>query len=121
MYIKRNKTSKILGFISDHKNDSNDIANMKTKLNEIFKTPLLNSLRDLQNKLDELLKQKNNKENLWDYESDLKKYFKEYNLGEELLSEFKGFANKMKVKHAEVFENIKNDSKLIVDFIKQIL
>ena len=114
-------TSKILGFISDHKNDSNDIANMKTKLNEIFKTPLLNSLRDLQNKLDELLKQKNNKENLWDYESDLKKYFKEYNLGEELLSEFKGFANKMKVKHAEVFENIKNDSKLIVDFIKQIL
>jgi len=114
-------TSKLLEIISDHKNDNNDIANMKTKLNEIFKSPLLNSLRDLQNKLDELLKQKNNKENIWDYENDIKKYFNEFNLDEEVLSEFKGFANKMKVKHSELFENIKNDSKLIVDFIKQIL
>ena len=114
-------TSKFLEIISDHKNDSNDIANMKTKLNEIFKTPLLNNLRDLQNKLDELLKQKNSKENLWDFENDIKKYFKEFNLDEEILSEFKGFANKMKVRHSELFENIKNDSKLIVDFIKQIL
>ena len=42
-------------------------------------------------------------------------------MDEEVLSEIKGFANKMKVKHSELFENIKNDSKLIVDFIKQML
>ena len=94
---------------------------MKTKLNEIFKIPLLNSLRDLQNQFDLLLKQKNNKEVLWDYQQDITKYFKEFNMDEEVLSEIKGFANKMKVKHSELFENIKNDSKLIVDFIKQML
>ena len=114
-------TSKFLYFISDHKNENNDIANMKTKLNEIFKTPLINSLRDLQNKLDELLKQKNNKENEWDYENDIKTYFKDFNLDEEVFSEFKGFANKMKVKHSELFEDIKTEAKYIVDFVKQIL
>ena len=114
-------TSKIIDIISDHKNESIDIANMKTKLNEIFKIPLLNSLRDLQNQFDLLLKQKNNKEVLWDYQQDITKYFKEFNMDEEVLSEIKGFANKMKVKHSELFENIKNDSKLIVDFIKQML
>ena len=114
-------TSKFLYFISDHKSENNDIANMKTKLNEIFKTPLINSLRDLQNKLDELLKQKNNKENEWDYENDIKTYFKDFNLDEEVFSEFKGFANKMKVKHSELFEDIKTEAKYIVDFVKQIL
>ena len=114
-------TSKFLYFISDHKNENNDIANMKTKLNEIFKTPLINSLRDLQNKLDELLKQKNNKENEWNYENDIKTYFKDFNLDEEVFSEFKGFANKMKVKHSELFEDIKTEAKYIVDFVKQIL
>ena len=114
-------TSKFLYFISDHKNENNDIANMKTKLNEIFKTPLINSLRDLQNKLDELLKQKNNKENEWNYENDIKTYFNDFNLDEEVFSEFKGFANKMKVKHSELFEDIKTEAKYIVDFVKQIL
>ena len=114
-------TSKILDVISDHKNDNNDIANMKTKLNEIFKTPLINCLRDLQNKLEELLKQKNNKESMWDYEKDTKEYFKEYILDEEIISEIKGFANKMKVQHSELFEEIKNEAKLIVDFVKQVL
>ena len=114
-------TSKFLYFISDHKNENNDIANMKTKLNEIFKTPLINSLRDLQNKIDELLKQKNNKENEWNYENDIKTYFKDFNLDEEVFSEFKGFANKMKVKHSELFEDIKTEAKYIVDFVKQIL
>ena len=114
-------TSKLIEIISDHKNENLDIANMKTKLNEIFKIPLLNSLRDLQNQLDSLLKQKNNKEVLWNCENDIAKYFKDFNMDEEVVSEFKGFANKMKVKHSELFENIKNDTKLIVDFIKQIL
>ena len=114
-------TSKLLEIISDHKNESNDIANMKTKINEIYKTPILNSLRDLQNKLDELFKHKNDKEVNWDYENDIKKYFGEFTLDEEVISEFKGFSNKMKVKHSELFESIKNDTKLIVDFIKQIL
>ena len=94
---------------------------MKTKLNEIFKTPLINCLRDLQNKLEELLKQKNNKESMWDYEKDTKEYFKEYILDEEIISEIKGFANKMKVQHSELFEEIKNEAKLIVDFVKQVL
>ena len=114
-------TSKLIEIISDHKNENLDIANMKTKLNEIFKIPLLNSLRDLQNQLDSLLKQKNNKEVLWNCENDIAKHFKDFNMDEEVVSEFKGFANKMKVKHSELFENIKNDTKLIVDFIKQIL
>ena len=114
-------TSKLIEIISDHKNENLDIANMKTKLNEIFKIPLLNSLRDLQNQLDSLLKQKNNKEVLWNCENDIAKYFQDFNMDEEVVSEFKGFANKMKVKHSELFENIKNDTKLIVDFIKQIL
>ena len=114
-------TSKLLEIISDHKNESNDISNMKTKLNEIYKTPLLNSLRDLQNKLDELLKLKNNKEASWDFENDIKKYFKEFTLDEEVFSEFKGFANKMKVKHSEVFEALKTDVKLVADYIKYIL
>ena len=114
-------TSKLIDIISDHKNENLDIANMKTKLNELFKIPLLNSLRDLQNQLDSLLKQKNNKEVLWNCENDIAKYFKDFNMDEEVVSEFKGFANKMKVKHSELFENIKNDTKLIVDFVKQIL
>ena len=114
-------TAKLLDYISDHKNENNNIANMKTKINEIFKTPLLNNLRDLQNKFEELLKQKNNKENEWDYENDIKIYFKEFNLDEESLSDFKRFANKMRVKHSELFEDIKNEVKLIADFIKQIL
>ena len=119
--IKRQILSEFAIIISDHKNDNNDIANMKTKLNEIFKTPLINCLRDLQNKLEELLKQKNNKESMWDYEKDTKEYFKEYILDEEIISEIKGFANKMKVKHSEVFETFKTDVKLVVDYIKYIL
>ena len=114
-------TSKLIDIISDHKNENLDFANMKTKLNELFKIPLLNSLRDLQNQLDSLLKQKNNKEVLWNCENDIAKYFKDFNMDEEVVSEFKGFANKMKVKHSELFENIKSDAKLIMNFIKQIL
>ena len=114
-------TSKLLEIISDHKNESNDIANLKTKLNEIYKTPLLNSLRDLQNKLDELIKIKNNKEANWDFENDIKKYFNEFILDEEVFSEIKGFANKMRVKHSEIFETFKTDIKLVADYIKYIL
>ena len=123
-FLYTNVTSKLLEIISDHKKESNDIANMKTKLNEIFKTPVINCLRDLQNKVDELLKEKDNlanKEVIWDYENDIKTYFKEFTLEEDVISEFKNFANKSKVKHAELFTEMKNDSKKIVDYIKQIL
>ena len=123
-FLYGNITSKLFEIIADHKKESNDIANMKTKLNEIFKTPLINSLRDLQNKIDEILKLKDdikNKEVVWDYKSDIVSYFKEFTLEEEVLSEFKNFANKMKVKHSELFDGMKVSSKRIVDYIKQIL
>ena len=123
-FLYTNITSKIIEVISDHKKESNDIANMKTKLNEIFKTPLVNCLRDLQNKIDELLKEKDNlknKEVIWDYENDIKSYFKDFTLEEDVFNEFKSFANKSKVKHSEFLEEIKNSSKRIVDYVKQIL
>ena len=123
-FLYTNVTSKLFEIISDHKKENNDIANMKTKLNEIFKTPVINCLRDLQNKIDELLKEKDNlanKQVIWDYENDIKTYFKEFTLEEDVISEFKNFANKSKVKHAELFTEMKNDSKKIVDYIKQIL
>ena len=123
-FLYGNITSKLFEIIADHKKESNDIANMKTKLNEIFKTPLINSLRDLQNKIDEILKLKDdikNKEVVWDYKSDILSYFKDFTLEEEVLSEFKNFANKMKVKHSELFDGMKVSSKRIVDYIKQIL
>ena len=123
-FVYGNITSKLFEIIADHKKESNDIANMKTKLNEIFKTPLINSLRDLQNKIDEILKLKDdikNKEVVWDYKSDIVSYFKDFTLEEEVLSEFKNFANKMKVKHSELFDGMKVSSKRIVDYIKQIL
>ena len=123
-FLYGNITSKLNDIISDHKKESNDIANMKTKLNEIFKTPLINSLRDLQNKIEELLKEKDNiknKEVIWDYENDIKSYFKDFTLEDEVVSEFKSFANKMKVKHSELFDGMKLYSKRIVDYIKQIL
>jgi len=123
-FLYGNITSKLFEIIADHKKESNDIANMKTKLNEIFKTPLINSLRDLQNKIDEILKLKDdikNKEVVWDYKSDIVSYFKDFTLEEEVLSEFKNFANKMKVKHSELFDGMKVSSKRIVDYIKQIL
>ena len=123
-FLYNNIISKLFEIIADHKKESNDIANMKTKLNEIFKTPLINSLRDLQNKLDEILKLKDdikNKEVVWDYKSDIVSYFKDFTLEEEVLSEFKNFANKMKVKHSELFDGMKVSSKRIVDYIKQIL
>ena len=114
-------TSKIYDIISDHKKESNDIANMKTKFNEIFKTPLINSLKGLQNKIVELIKQKDNKESSWDYENEIKNYFKEFILEDDVISEFKAFANKMKVKHSELFDNIKNDSQKIIEFVKLML
>ena len=123
-FLYGNITSKLFEIIADHKKESNDIANMKTKLNEIFKTPLINSLRDLQNKIDEILKLKDdikNKDVVWDYKSDIVSYFKDFTLEEEVLSEFKNFANKMKVKHSELFDGMKVSSKRIVDYIKQIL
>ena len=123
-FLYGNITSKLFEIIADHKKESNDIANMKTKLNEIFKTPLINSLRDLQNKIDEILKLKDdikNKEVVWDYKSDIVSYFKDFTLEEEVLSEFKNYANKMKVKHSELFDGMKVSSKRIVDYIKQIL
>ena len=123
-FLYGNITSKLFEIIADHKKESNDIANMKTKLNEIFKTPLINSLRDLQNKIDEILKLKDdikNKEVVWDYKNDIVSYFKDFTLEEEILSEFKNFANKMKVKHSELFDGMKVSSKRIVDYIKQIL
>ena len=123
-FLYGNITSKLFEIIADHKKESNDIANMKTKLNEIFKTPLINSLRDLQNKIDEILKLKDdikNKEVVWDYKSDIVSYFKDFTIEEEVLSEFKNFANKMKVKHSELFDGMKVSSKRIVDYIKQIL
>ncbi len=91
---------------------------MKTKLNEIFKTPLINSLRDLQNKIDEILKEKDVK---WDYDNEIKIFFKDFTLEEEVHNEFKEFANKMRVKHSELLANLKNNSKGVVDYIKQIL
>ena len=123
-FLYGNITSKLLDIISDHKKEINDIANMKTKLNEIFKTPLINSLRELQNKIDELLKEKDNssnKEVFWDYENDIKTYFKDFTVEKEIIDEFKEFANKMKVKHSELFIDIKKNSKYVVDYIKQIL
>ena len=124
IFLYGNITSKLLEIIADHKKESNDIANMKTKLNEIFKTPLINCLRDLQNKIDELLKERDNlsnKEVIWDYENDIKLYFKDYTLEDEVTAEFKSFANKLKVKHAELFEGMKKNSKFVIDYIKQIL
>lgn len=123
-FLYGNVTSKFLDIISENKKEINDIANMKTLLNEQFKTPLINSLRDLQNKIDELLKEKDdlsNKNVIWDYENDIKSYFKDFILEEGLLSEFKSFANKMKVKHSELIDEMKGSSKRIVDYIKQIL
>ena len=123
-FLYGNLTSKLLDIISDHKKESNDIANMKTKLNEIFKAPLINSLRELQNKIDELLKEKDNtsnKEVFWDYENDINTYFKDYTVEKEITDEFKEFANKMKVKHSELFTDMKKNSKYVVDYIKQIL
>ena len=120
-FLYGNITSKIYDIISDHKKESNDIANMKTKLNEIFKTPLINCLRDLQNKIDELLKEKDNKEINWDYENDIKTYFKDFILEKEVLDEFKEFSNKMKVKHSELFASMKVSSKCVVDYIKLLL
>jgi hypothetical protein len=124
IFLYGNITSKLLEIIADHKKESNDIGNMKTKLNEIFKTPLINCLRDLQNKIDELLKERDNlsnKEVIWDYENDIKLYFKDYTLEDEVTTEFKSFANKLKVKHAELFEGMKKSSKFVIDYIKQIL
>ena len=124
IFLYGNITSKLLEIIADHKKESNDIGNMKTKLNEIFKTPLINCLRDLQNKIDELLKERDNlsnKEVIWDYENDIKLYFKDYTLEDEVTTEFKSFANKLKVKHAELFEGMKKSSKYVIDYIKQIL
>ena len=71
-----------------------------------------------------MLKEKDNlanKQVIWDYENDIKIYFKEFTLEEDVILEFKNFANKSKVKHAELFTDMKNDSKKIVDYIKQIL
>ena len=124
IFLYGNITSKLLEIIAEHKKESNDIGNMKTKLNEIFKTPLINCLRDLQNKIDELLKERDNlsnKEVIWDYENDIKLYFKDYTLEDEVTAEFKSFANKLKVKHAELFEGMKKNSKFVIDYIKQIL
>ena len=114
-------TSKFYDIISEHKKENNDIANMKTKFNEIFKTPLVNSLRELQNKFGELIKLRDNKESEWDYENDIKNNFKEFALDDEVAIEFKAFANKMKVKHSELFETIKTDCQKIVEFIRQML
>ena len=114
-------TSKFYDIISEHKKESNDIANMKTKFNEIFKTPLVNSLKELQNKLGELLKLKDIKESLWDYENDIKNYFKDFAIEKEVDEEFKAFANKMKVKHSELFDSLKTDALRIVEFVKQML
>ena len=124
IFLYGNITSKLFEVIAEHKKESNDIGNMKTKLNEIFKTPLINCLRDLQNKIDELLKERDNlsnKEVIWDYENDIKLYFKDFTLEEEVFSEFKSFANKIKVKHAELLEGMKKSSKFIVDYVRQIL
>ena len=123
-FLYGNITSKLLEIIFDHKKDNNDIANMKTKLNEIFKTPLINSLRDLQNKIEELLKEKDNisnKDVIWDFKNDINLYFKDFALEEETLSEFKTFANKIKVMHSEFFEELKISAKKIVDYEKSIL
>ena len=123
-FLYGNVTSKLYDIISDHKKESNDIANMKTKLNEIFKTPLINCLRDLQSKIDELLKEKDNKDNKeinWDYENDIKTYFKDFPLEKEVLDEFKEFSNKMRVKHSELFTGMKASSKCVADYIKLLL
>ena len=120
-FLYGNITSKLYDIISDHKKESKDIANMKTKLNEIFKTPLINCIRDLQNKIDELLKEKDNKEIYWDYENDIKTYFKDFTIEKEVLDEFKEFSNKMKVKHSELFSGMKASSKYVVDYIKLLL
>ena len=120
-FLYGNITSKLYDIISDHKKESNDIANMKTKINEIFKTPLINCLRDLQNKIDELLKEKDNKEINWDYENDIKTYFKDFTLEKDVLDEFKEFSNKMRVKNSELFTNMKVNSKYVVDYIKLLL
>ena len=122
IFLYANITSKLQSLISEHKKESNDIANMKTKLNEIFKTPMINSLRDLQMKLEELVKNKDkDTEALWDYEKDIKNYFIDFILEEDVTAEFKNLSNKIKVRHGELFEEIKENSKKVADYIKQII
>ena len=122
IFLYANITSKSQSLISEHKKESNDIANMKTKLNEIFKTPMINSLRDLQMKLEELVKNKDkDTEALWDYEKDIKSYFIDFILEEDVTAEFKNLSNKIKVRHGELFKEIKENSKKAADYIKQII
>ena len=121
LFLYSNATSKIYDIIQDHKKESNDIANLKTKFNEIYKTPLTECLRDLQNKLEDILKQKSTNEAKWDYDSDVKKYFKDFPLGDEVSSIFSDFSNKLRVKHSELFDQIKNQTKNVISYIKQIL
>ena len=122
IFLYSNLTSKLQNLISEHKKESNDIANMKAKLNEIFKTPMVNSLRDLQMKLEELVKNKDkDTEASWDFEKDIKNYFTDFTLEEDVTAEFKNLSNKIKVRHGELFEEIKDNSKKVADYIKQII
>ena len=122
IFLYANIISKLQSLISEHKKESNDIANMKTKLNEIFKTPMINSLRDLQMKLEELIKNKDkDTEALWDYEKDIKNYFIDFILEEDVTAEFKNLSNKIKIRHGELFKEIKENSKKVADYIKQII
>ena len=121
-----NVTSKFIDFISDHKKEIKEPQVIKAKLNEIFKSPIINELRETEKFLDDMISKCHKEDNLgWNYEEELNKEnilnIDDEDIKKHLMNSAKDIQFKIDEKHKEIFKEIKENCKRVIDYIKQLI
>jgi hypothetical protein len=121
-----NVTSKFIDFISDHKKEIKEPQVLKAKLNEIFKSPIINELRETEKFLDDIISKCHKENNLgWNYEEELNKEnilnIDDEDIKKHLMNSAKDIQFKIDEKHKELFKEIKESCKRVIDYIKQLI
>ena len=121
-----NVTSKYEDFITDHKKELKEPQSLKAKINEIFKSPIINELRETEKFLDDLIS-KCHKEDYfgWNYEEELNKEklldIEVEDIKKQLINCATDILFKIDEKHKDLFKDIKDSCKRIIDYIKQLI
>ena len=121
-----NVTSKYEDFITDHKKELKEPQLLKAKINEIFKSPIINELRETEKLLDDLILKCHKEDNFgWNFEEELNKEkildIEDEDIKKQLTNCGNDILFKIDEKHKDLFKDIKESCKRIIDYIKQLI
>ena len=97
-----------------------------TKINEIFKSPIINELRETEKLLDDLILKCHKEDNFgWNFEEELNKEkildIEDEDIKKQLTNCGNEILFKIDEKHKDLFKDIKESCKRIIDYIKQLI